>query len=204
MTPTPIPIPVPVIVLDDGAGWWMVWLTAFGIVVTAAIAVLTLIANRRADASRAVADKAQTTALQAYAQALNLSQAASDRQVEVLEAFVDRINEQGGAPISDGQSATPETRSGVTWLLIRDLAGKNRWDLQNVGDQTAYQVTLAGETEQDSRDLMLMVDEPIDLDPNQRVPFAIWRSLASPPATIVVVTWRDAEDSEYSTRVVVA
>ncbi|WES65834.1 hypothetical protein P0L94_07115 [Microbacter sp. GSS18] len=204
MTPTPIPFPVPVIVLGDASSWWMVWLTAAGIVVTATIAVLTLIANRRADASRAVADKAQTTALQAYVQALNLSQAASDRQVEVLEALVDRVNQQAGPMPAEGQPVSPEAKSGVSWLLMHDLTGKHRWNLQNAGDRTAYQVSLAGETEQDSRDLMIMVKDPIDLDPYQSVPFAIWRSLASPPATIIVVKWRDENGSEYSTRIVVA
>lgn len=190
MTPSPIPIPLPVEVGPHEADWWMVALTALGITATLLIALLTLRANKRADASRKVADGALTSAMEASARAFNLSQESSAAQVDALRALVE-----------SQATAKPARNSIVIWRL--EPESKNKWIVRNVGSSTAFATTIQGLTEQDRTDLHVFAKEPFDIDPEGFLQITIWRSLASPPSTIIVIKWKDDQGSEYESRLVV-
>lgn len=208
MTPTPFPVPLPVEFGPHEADWWMVCLTAVGIIATLVIAFFTLRANIAAgeaskDAARANergieanerAIQAQVKATEAFTEALNISGTAAAAQADALRRLVDSSN---------GYTSAEEVSTDVTWSLSRDV-GRNRWILRNVGTATAYSALIHGFTEQDSSDLLVFFDEPMDIAPHSVIQFGIERSLASPPATVVVVEWTDdlGTERQYNIAVV--
>lgn len=155
--------------------------------------MLTLRANKMAGA-------AQITATQAYAAALDATQQTSSKQIEALEALVERLNEAQSAP-ADLAPAAPHVPP-VRWSLQRD--GKNRWFLRNDGDATARQALIRPVTAQDAQDLHVILETAVDIAPGAQLPFAIWRSLASPPATLIEVVWSDEQGDSHSTTFVVS
>lgn len=197
MTPSPSPSIAEAQAVASAADWWIVWLTAIGIVATLFIAFLTLRANQRADASRTVAESAQVQALEASARAYNDSAEATQKQVEALAELVALTN--------DRTAAAPTAHSGpaVTWVLERDRLGKNRWLVRNAGTESARDVTLRGVSPQDQVDLMVLFDGAMDVTPENSLNFAIWKSMASPAATMIEIRWREEDDEEHSTRMVV-
>lgn len=206
-TPTPIPLPLPVSFGPHEADWWMVVLTAAGIIATIWIALLTYRANMAADASRQVADRVQMELLKSNAENFNASAEATRAHTETLTALVERLEqaEPTEPDPGDPEREYPAPRRAVEWLLMRDLTTrKGRWSIQNTGTATAHGVTIQGVTEQDEQDLYVPHSDPIDVDPSASLPFSIHRSLASPPATLVRIKWIEADGSEYESRVVVS
>ena len=161
---------------------WVMWILTFlGIVITGTIAWLTLRANKRADASRSVADAAAVRATEALAQALNLQQDTATAHIAALREII------AGLPVGD-KTSSPTTD--VKWNLERDV-GKGRWLIRNVGTATAHEVKVTGLTEQDMTDLHVFTPNPGDVEPYAVVMFLIERSLASPPVTALAVDWTD-------------
>lgn len=174
----------------------MVGLTAAGIVATLLIAFLTFRANAQANASRAIADRTQVGLIEAQTAAFNASHAATEEQTAALRELIDRTNGSGVSP----DEVVPATD--VKWLLERDSARKNGWLVRNVGTATAYGARVRGLTEQDATDLLVQYKDPIDAPPYTAIPFSVWRSLASPAATVVEVTWTDALGRPNASRLV--
>ncbi len=191
-------------VRDFPMDWWTFALTGLGIVATVAIALLTLRATRIAEASRTTADAAQTRALEAYVAALNTSETATNGQIRAIEALVERVNGAVQTPETETASDS-EPKDTVMWSLERDSgAGRGRWMVRNVGTAIARATSLHGLTDIDNRDLYVFGDQPRDLDQNGFIQFSIERSMASPPATVVVLDWTDAFGKFEETRMVVA
>lgn len=194
----------------------MVWLTAAGILATVWIAFLAYRANKKADASRRVADGTHIELLKSNAEHFNASVEATRAQTDTLTALVERLEraEQArSAAVGTSGSATeagpdaeePAPRRRVNWLVMRDLTSRRgRWSIQNTGTDTAFEVTIEGLTEQDQQDLYVPHAEPIDVDVNGSLPFSIDRSLASPPATVLRIKWREADGTAYESRIVVS
>lgn len=204
-----IPIPLPVDTGPAPADWWMVGLTAAGIVATAMIAFLTLRANLTANRSAMIAAEADArardaniAALQASTDAANSSAAASTQQAQLMELLVDRLNTGPGAA---AVSNVPTPQPSVRWELERDrAAGRGHWLLRNRGDGIAYNAVLRGLTEQDQQDVMVVErPEVTNVSPNQYIEFRVDRTFVSPPANVVVVSWQDEFDNQQSMRFVV-
>lgn len=195
-SPTPVPTIAAIASIASDADWWMVSLTAIGIVATLFIALLTLGANRRADASRKVAESAQVEALKASAIAYNESAAATRAQVDAIAELVAATNERA---VNVVPAAAP---SSVRWVIERDSSGKNKWRVRNSGDATAREVTIEGISEGDQRDIMRFTESAIDIAPNNSLGFAIWKSLASAPATTIQVRWHEDDGTARTERMV--
>ncbi|KAA0961200.1 hypothetical protein FQ142_10175 [Microbacterium sp. ANT_H45B] len=196
MTPSPTPTIAAFTAAASDAEWWMVWLTAIGIVATLLIALLTFGANRRADASRKVAESAQVEALKASALAYNESAAATREQVAAIAELVAATNDRPAAAVSDAAA------SSVRWTIERDRSAKNRWRIHNTGNAVARQVTIAGVSKSDQADILRLTDEAIDIAPSNSLSFGIWKSIASPAATTVEVRWLDENGADRVERMV--
>ncbi|WP_136032501.1 hypothetical protein [Microbacterium sp. PF5] len=205
-TPPPtFPVPLPVSFGPHEADWWMVWLTMAGIIATLIIALLTLRANKRADASRAVAERVQIELLERNALQFNESQAAAREQLRVLADLVSKSQPGAATPSPEPSPGSVEgdlPATDVKWLLERDTAVKNGWLIRNIGTATAFGVAIRGLTEQDTQDLMIPYPDPVDAPPYTAVPFSIWKSMASPPATVIEITWRDDLDRPNAQRMI--
>lgn len=167
----------------------LIGITAAGVIATFVVALLTLRANK-------VSGRAQITATEAYAEALQSNREASQKQVEALQSLVDRVNDSGRAP---EESNRPKAK----WELRAD-SRKHRWNLHNIGDAVARDAVLRPATEQDRNDLHAILEEPTDISPGSAIPFGVWRSMASPPATVAEVVWSDEEGVQHSSTFVIA
>jgi hypothetical protein len=176
--------------------WWMVWVTAVGIVATLIIAGFTYRANREAGKGRIEAERAHAAALDASATASAATTRSSEQQVQVLTLLVDRLNSGEGA-----QPSPPATD--VQWRLERDV-DRGKWLVRNRGTATAHQAKIDGLTDADRRDLYMPFAEPRDIAPVDLIQFGIERSLASPPATVIVISWTDDFGELRTQRMVVS
>ncbi len=176
--------PLPVSFGPHEADWWMVGLTALGILATLAIALLTLRANRTAAVAQRIATEAHTEALQA-------TKLSSERQVATLEAIVVRLN---------ATTEHPAPTTDVRWHLESDL-GRGRWLIRNLGTATAYSAYLEAVSESGAWALSRPLELPIDVAPNEYIEFGV---LPPHAPLLLEVTWADDLENPQAFAFVVA
>ena len=184
--------------LHTETDWPMFWANMAGLFLTAVIAFFTFRATVKANIASELAAKAQADAaaatknsLDAWTAALRASAESEDRQTEALRALA-------------GTASPAETLiRDVEWKIDRDGA-RGHWILRNMGPHTAHAVTIRGNTSIDEIDLFVANPDPRDVPKNDVFEFTVERSMASPPAIVVVLEWFDPLDNLHSQRFVVS
>ncbi|WP_146079376.1 hypothetical protein [Rathayibacter sp. AY1A4] len=172
--------------------WIMVVLTALGIAATGLIALLTFRANKTANDSQKESTRASIAAAESNRLAVEAMQAAveaSQRAIELqVSAAADVANRRG--------SGSREESNGVRWKIAGGGSKGRGFALVNDGSETAYAVQM--EELGGFNDAVFSITDPFDLDPGAEIPFFIERSIASPPVTVILITWRNAAGENFA------
>jgi len=187
MDSTALSFPIPVVFGPHDADWWMVWLTSAGIVVTAAIAGLTLVANVKAS-------NAQRVAMEAYTQAVDAMKTLGAEQTALLRATADRLNE--------AEKARAVVPPAVTWALDERIGKRERWRLINTSGTVAENAYVELAYEASWKGIQPEDIKPEDIGPGESMTFWIAQKSGSSPSTLVAARWDEAGATHSQTFIV--